>query len=225
MLLVEKIKYEKFKKITNEDGSRKYLTPSGPLPSVTTILGATGDKTGLERWKKAIGEKEAEIVKKESTSLGSLMHLYLENYILGKNSSKGNNFIHMLAKSMADVIIKNGLQHISEIWAVEQELYYPGVYAGQVDFVGVYKDSNTLVIGDFKTTTKPKKEQYVLDYKLQLVAYAIAHNIVYNTDITQGIIFMASREKHYQEFRVSSDEFNHYLTLWVKRVEEYYNSL
>ena len=38
---------------------RTYQTPTGRYPSITTILGKTGDNTWLERWKAAVGEEEA----------------------------------------------------------------------------------------------------------------------------------------------------------------------
>ena len=37
--------------VTSEDGSM-----IGVFPSITTVLGETSDKSGLEKWKKRVGE-------------------------------------------------------------------------------------------------------------------------------------------------------------------------
>lgn len=217
----QKINYIRFDRKTFEDGSRKYITPAGPLPSVTTILGSTGDKTVLEAWKKRVGESQAETIKKESTGLGTLMHAHLECYISGVNRPQGNNLVRKMAQEMADTIINRGLINVSEVWAIEQELYFPGLYAGTTDLIGVH--SNSIFVGDFKTTNKIKKEEYILDYKLQLVAYAMAHNEVYDTSISKGVIFMVSRNNEYQEFKVSDSDFEKYRNIWLNRLEEYYS--
>jgi genome maintenance exonuclease 1 len=78
---------------------------------------------------------------------------------------------------------------------------------------------------DHKQTNKPKKAEWVEDYYLQLVAYAMAHNEVYGTDIKTGVIFMCSRDLQYQQFEVTEDTFAKYQDMWLNKVEEYYNSL
>jgi len=75
---------------------------------------------------------------------------------------------------------------------------------------------------DYKQTNKPKKEEWIDDYKIQLVAYILAHNVVYKTDIRKGVVFMCSRACEYQEFTLLPSEFNKYQDLWLGKVEEYY---
>jgi genome maintenance exonuclease 1 len=79
-------------------------------------------------------------------------------------------------------------------------------------------------IMDHKQTNKPKKEEWVEDYKLQLVAYAMAHNEVYGTDIKTGVVFMCSRDLQYQQFEVTEETFPKYRDMWLDKVEEYYKS-
>ena len=55
---------------------------------------------------------------------------------------------------------------------------------------------------DFKQTNKPKKREWIDDYFLQLSAYAMAHNILFNTQITKGVVMMCSKDNYYQEFVV-----------------------
>jgi genome maintenance exonuclease 1 len=124
---------------------------------------------------------------------------------------------------MADVIIQNGLKDVDEVWAMEQSLYFPGLYSGTTDLCGVYKGKPAIM--DFKQTNKPKKAEWVEDYYLQLVAYGLAHDEVYGTNIRSGIIFMCSRDLQYQQFEVNETTYDHYKGVWLDRVEQYYNSL
>ena len=81
MNLVEKYNYPSLKRFNNS-GKRLYNTPSGNLPSVTTILDRTKDKTFLVEWRKRVGEEEATRITKEASGLGTMFHKHLENYIL-----------------------------------------------------------------------------------------------------------------------------------------------
>jgi genome maintenance exonuclease 1 len=75
---------------------------------------------------------------------------------------------------------------------------------------------------DHKQTNKPKKAEWVEDYFLQLVAYILAHNEVYKTDIKRGVVFMCSRACEYQQFDLLPQDFNKYQDMWLNKVEEYY---
>ena len=124
---------------------------------------------------------------------------------------------------MSDIIISNGLTKLDEIWGAEVPLYYPGLYAGTTDLVGVYQGNPAIM--DFKQTNKPKKIEWVEDYFLQLVAYILAHNAVYSTNINEGHIFMCSRSLEYQQFDLSPSDFSKYEDIWLTRVEDYYRQL
>jgi len=203
---------------------RVYLTPDGEsLPSVTTILGATKDMTALNEWKKRVGEEKAKQITTEAAGVGTAMHANLERFIAGIQRQPGNNPVHVQANKMADVIIEQGLSKVNEVWAMEQSLYFPGLYSGTTDLVGVY--NNEPAVMDYKQTNKPKKEEWVEDYKMQLVAYILAHNEVYGTDIKRGVVFMCSRNFEYQQFDLFPTDFNKYQDLWLNKVEEYYISL
>jgi genome maintenance exonuclease 1 len=219
---VEKISYKACKQI-NDPVTRKrvYLTPDGEsLPSVTTILGATKDMTALNEWKKRVGEEKARQITTEAAGVGTAMHSNLERFICGMQRQPGNNPVHVQANKMADIIIECGLSDVSEVWAMEQSLYFPGLYSGTTDLVAVYKGNPSVC--DYKQTNKPKKEEWVEDYKIQLVAYILAHNEVYGTDIREGHVFMCSRDLQYQQFDLWPDDFNKYQDLWLGKVEEYY---
>jgi genome maintenance exonuclease 1 len=219
---VERFQYKNCQQI-NDPVTRKrvYATPDGEkLPSVTTILSATKDMTALNEWKKRIGEDKANQITREAAGVGTAMHGNLERFIAGIQRQPGNNPVHVQANKMADVIIENGLKDIDEVWAMEQSLYFPGLYSGTTDLVAVYKGNPSVC--DYKQTNKPKKEEWIDDYKIQLVAYILAHNEVYGTDIREGHVFMCSRDLQYQQFDLWPTEFNKYQDMWLNKVEEYY---
>ena len=221
---VEKFQYKNCQQI-NDPITRKrvYLTPDGEsLPSVTTILSATKDMTALNEWKKRVGEQKAKEITTEAAGVGTAMHSNLERFIAGLQRQPGNAPVHVQANSMADQIILNGLKDVEEVWAMEQSLYFPGLYSGTTDLVAVYKGNPSVC--DYKQTNKPKKEEWVEDYKIQLVAYILAHNEVYGTDIREGHVFMCSRACEYQQFDLLPQDFNKYQDLWLEKVEEYYTA-
>ena len=203
---------------------RVYKTPDGEcLPSVTTILSATKDMTHLNEWKRRVGEAKAQQITTEAAGVGTAMHANLERFIAGTQRQPGNNPVHIQANKMADQIILNGLKDVNEVWAMEQSLYFPGLFSGTTDLVAVYKGNPSIC--DYKQTNRPKKEEWVEDYKIQLVAYIMAHNEVYGTDIREGHVFMCSRAFEYQQFDLWPDDFNKYQDMWLDKVEKYYTAL
>lgn len=219
---VERFQYKNCVQV-NDPITRKrvYQTPDGEtLPSVTTILSSTKDMTALNEWRKRIGEEKANQITKEAAGVGTAMHGNLERFIAGLQRQPGNNPVHVQANKMADIIIENGLKDVNEVWAMEQSLYFPGLYSGTTDLVGVYKGEPAVM--DYKQTNKPKKDEWIDDYKMQLIAYILAHNEVYGTDIRRGVVFMCSRDLQYQQFEVKPDEFNYWQDQWLNKVEEYY---
>ena len=122
---------------------------------------------------------------------------------------------------MANVIIDNGLHDVSEVWGSEVSLYYPELYAGTTDLVGVYKGEPAIM--DFKQARRLKKKEWVEDYYLQLVAYAEAHNKQYDTQIRNGRIFICTQDNEYQTFDI--DNYDNWVGKWYAKLEEYYKKV
>ena len=77
--------------------------------------------------------------------------------------------------------------------------------------------------GGFDVTAKKiKKREWIEDYFVQLAAYAMAHNQVYDTKIQSGIILMCSKDCFFQKFEVHDKEFQGYMHQFLRRVDEYY---
>ena len=222
-LIIPKYTYEKLRRV-EEGGKRRYAAPGGvPVASVTTILDATKDKTHLIAWKKRVGEKKAQEIVTEAAGVGTRMHKYLEDYIdTGEWPDPGSNPYAQQAHMMATQIKEKAMVHVDEIWGSEVPLYVPNIYAGTTDLVGTYKGEPCIM--DFKQTNRPKKEEWVVDYFLQLTAYAIAHNEVHGTNIREGHVFMCSRAGEYQQFDIWPDEFAEWEAEWWKRVYDYYEN-
>jgi hypothetical protein len=223
MILNNKFQYKTFSKKNTNDG-RVYETPSGSLPSVTTILSKTKSKESLqslEVWKNRVGADEAARITKEAANVGTIIHNIMENTLLGKEYDPGNNLIHQQAKVMANIIHSNIKENISEIWGSEVTLYYPDLYAGTTDLVGIWK--NQPAIMDFKQSNKLKNKNWISDYFLQLAAYSMAHDELYGTDIKQGCVFMCTRNGEFQLFEIKDDEFTHWKKMWTEKVSQYYN--
>ena len=184
-------------------GDRHYDVNDEKLPSVTTILQATQGlekAESLARWASRVGQVEAERIRNTAAKRGTAMHSYLETYLQGGKILDLRD-IGREASSMAETIIAKGFNDLEEIWGVECTLHYPGLYAGQTDMCGIYQGRESII--DFKQTNKPKKVEWIDDYKLQLVAYATAHDQVYGTEIEQGVILMCTPDNFFSE--VSSE--------------------
>ena len=221
-LLIKKFNYEEIKK-ESVNGKRLYACPDGnSVASVTTILDKTKDKTSLIEWRKRVGETKANEIATEAASIGTRMHKFLEDYVeTGNWPSAGSNPYRQQANKMATTIKDKALSKIDEIWGSEVQLYHPKIYAGTTDLVGVFNGAESIM--DFKQTNKPKKEEWVEDYKLQLTAYALAHNEIYGTNIQEGHVFMCSRNNEYQQFDIYPDEFKSWESKWWDRVYLYYD--
>ncbi len=210
------------------DGSRKYATPDGlKLPSVTTILDATKPeekKKALMDWKNRVGHKQAQAITTEAAGRGTRMHKWLENYVkTGDTGEPGSNPYSVQSHKMAQSIINQGLSKCNEFWGTEVSLYFPKIYAGTTDLVGVHDGAEAIM--DHKQTNKLKKREWIDDYFVQLAFYATAHNELYATSIRKGVIFMCSADNIYQEFIIEGDEWDKYVDLMWKRIEQYYLQL
>ena len=206
-------------------GDRHYYVNDEKLPSVTTILQATQDAEkaeGIKRWTQKVGTAAAKRVLEQAAKRGTAMHSYLETYIQGGKILDLRD-VGREASGMAETIIDKGFNDLEEIWGSEVTLFYPNLYAGQTDLCGIYQGRESIV--DFKSSNKPKRVEWIKDYKLQMVAYAMAHDQVYNTQIEQGVILMCTPDNFFQKFTVNGREFRELKWEWLGKVNQYYELL
>ena len=200
-------------------GERRYDILGMKLLSVTTILDKTKDKTFLKKWIERKGEKEAERIKNYASKRGTAMHKFIEKYIQ-KSGYEDLTPIGVEAKPMAQKIIEVGLTPISEYYGAEVTVHYPGLYAGSTDLVCLHNDMETIV--DFKQSNRPKKEEWIEDYFLQIAAYAMAHDEVHRSRIRQGIIMVCTPDLYYQEFKIQDADLKRWKHKWLARLDAYH---
>ena len=213
-----KYNYHQGTRITDH-GTRVYNIAGYKLPSVTTILAQTKDKTYLNDWRNKIGHEEAERIFNLSSKRGTAMHKFLEKHIQGTGYEDLTD-IGVQAKPMAQKIIEVGFTPIEHYFGCEVMLHYPGLYAGSTDLVCEHNGLET--IADFKQSNKPKREEWIDEYKLQIAAYAMAHDYVYGSQIRQGIIMVCTPDCYYQEFKFQDGELRRWKHEFLKRLDSYY---
>jgi genome maintenance exonuclease 1 len=220
------------------EGKRLYALPDGSkVPSVTTILDKTKSQDkidALNNWKKRVGEAKAQEIVTEAAGRGTRMHKFLEDYVKqGVINEPGTNPYSIQSHKMAKHVIEHGLKNVNEVWGVEVPLYYPGIYAGTTDGCGLHLNDESIL--DYKQSNKPKKEEWIEEYYLQLTAYALAHNAVHGTNIRKGVVLMCVKppeisplvwgEPTYQEFILKPEDFSYWEAKWWDKVEQYYKQM
>lgn len=147
------------------------------------------------------------------------MHKFIESYVdgVGYDDLTG---LGQEAKAMAQKVIDVGLAPVEEYYGSEVTLYYPGLYAGSTDLVCNHNGLDTII--DFKQSNRPKKEEWIEDYYLQIAAYCMAHDYVYGSQIRQGIIMVCTPDLYFQEFRFTDHELRRYKHMFLKRLDMYH---
>jgi RecB family exonuclease len=166
------------------------------FPSVTTILGAMTDKSGLDEWRKRVGEEKAEAIGKFSANRGTVMHQMIEYYLLSKGEDRSAR-LKEAQKKIVDFSKREGyteeetevgrrlfynfynansFNQVAEIVSIEDTLYChrEGGYAGRVDTIYRKRDGR-LIISDYKTSKKPKRLEWIENYLIQASAYFVAY--------------------------------------------------
>ena len=217
-----KFDYKPIKRVDSASG-RVYDINNEKLPSVTTILGATrsaDSRAKLAACRQREGEKKADKIRDDAAARGTIMHRILEGHIKGEGHMDLSD-LGQEAGIMAQYIIDRGyFKLLNEVWGLEIPLWYPGLYAGACDVVGVYEGQPAIL--DFKQSNKFKKEEWIDDYFIQCAAYAVAHNCVYNTTIQSGVILISVKGGNVLKYGATGKKFQHFMFEWLRRVDLYY---
>jgi genome maintenance exonuclease 1 len=155
---------------TTESG-RVYYTPSGKAyPSVTTVLGSM-NKEAIDAWRKRVGEEEANKISGKASRRGEALHLACEKYLLNEMSDLKIRNMMPNIKELFFQLRPELDKNIGTIYAVEQPLYSDKLkIAGRVDCIAKWDGKISII--DFKTSSKEKLEENILNYFLQCAAYA-----------------------------------------------------
>ena len=195
------------------DGKRFYVTPDGnAYPSITTVL-SLQDKPGLKKWKEDVGEKEAKRISQESMRIGTAVHqmaeFYLSNYVI-KLKDEDKKIVDTFNR------LRFLLGNINNIVGVEIPLFSDLLrVAGTTDCIAEY--NGVLSVIDFKTSRKPKKEEWIDDYYMQTFAYKLMFEEMTGIEIQQIVILVACVESFdVQVFKKPAKDADEWLEKLVK---------
>ena len=238
-------------KRVQENGLRFYQVTEGSeivakLPSVTTILGETKDKSGLEKWRKRVGEKEADRISNLSMSRGTIMHRLIELYKTKTEGEAQDRLVELKEIAKTDDEVnefsedENGEIYLEEAWkffykfwfnsadyfdrikeVVEAETFLwttkAGGWAGTVDNVSQLVDDKVMII-DYKNSRKPKREDWVQDYYMQAAAYFIAYWDMHGKKADGAEIWIANEVDNLpQTFSLTQADLEFYAREFIKR--------
>jgi hypothetical protein len=175
------------------DGKRYYYLPNGErFKSVTTVLSEKLDKSALERWKKRVGEEEANKISRQAAVRGTAVHRIAEKFILNDP-----DYIKGEMPSNIDTFsqIKRPLyDNLGTVLGVELPLYSRTLKtAGRADLAAYYNGPKGFLpsIIDFKTSKRLKNEEWIEGYLLQSTVYSMMFEYHYKIQIPQFVIIIA----------------------------------
>ncbi|NDH49437.1 MAG: hypothetical protein EBY41_02600 [Proteobacteria bacterium] len=179
------------------DGGRVYVTEEGnAYPSVTTVLSEL-NKASIIEWRSRVGEEAANKITARAVRRGTKVHGILEDFVSNKD-----NYLegHMPSNiEMFKVIEPFLTENVEEIYGIEIKLYSDTLRAaGTADLYCKYRGLPTIL--DFKTSRKEKREDWILNYKLQCSTYAMMVEEIYGLIVPQYCILIGNDEGTVQEF-------------------------
>lgn len=232
------------------DGFRYYQVTQdsqtiGIFPSVTSILGETGDKEWLDKWKGRIGEQKANEISSDATNRGTVMHRLCEIYLnlpmsmsaydrvnetlslsrLDDEIDKFDNRAKIVGGALFYNYIRAGsFNDIQKVIAQEKFIWSArnGGYAGTLDNLSQLITDDYAII-DFKTAKKPKDEKWIDDYKLQVAAYAVAVWDRLQIQVSTCRILISNEIDHKpQTFTMTPKDIRDYYIMFRKRLSTFY---
>lgn len=173
----------------SNDNGRFYITPSGlHVPSATTVLGHTEDKSYLDDWRNRIGEDQANKITAQSARRGTVLHDMCEKYLLGDPNYLGNPTPVYLSlfKQIKPLLDR----HVSKVYGTEIALWSDHLRVGGRSDGIVEFDGIPSVI-DYKNARYVKQKEDIESYWKQTCIYGMCAYEDYSLEIKQLIILMA----------------------------------
>ena len=170
------------------DGVRYYSVPDEEellkLVSITSVT-SHFNKDIFVKWRKRVGDEEADRITKRATKRGTDMHTLVEHYMKNEELPEVPPISDFLFK-----ISKANLKRINNIYALEGSLYSKQLgIAGTVDCIAEY--DGELAIIDFKTSAKPKPRGWIEHYFVQCMAYGCMLYELTGISVKKLVIIMA----------------------------------
>ena len=174
------------------DGVRYYQVEDGgemlDLVSITSVT-SHRNRAKFAKWRKKVGDKEADRITKAATSRGTDMHTLTEYYL--KNEQAPTDVLPI--SKMLFNIAKPFLDSITNIHALESSMFSKELgIAGTVDCIAEY--DGELAIIDFKTSKSPKPRKWIDHYFVQCCAYACMLYELTGLTVKKFVIIMACED-------------------------------
>jgi genome maintenance exonuclease 1 len=200
------------------DSVRYYTIPEEneilKLVSITSVT-SHFNKEIFVKWRKKVGDEEADRVTKAATSRGTDLHTLVENYLYNRDLPTVQPLSEFLFK-----IAKPSLNKINNIHCLEGALYSKQLgVAGTTDCISEY--NNELAVIDFKTSKKPKPRNWIENYFVQAMFYGMAYYEMTGTPIKKLVIIMACEDGEcvvYEEY-----DLKKYMKLVVEYIKKFVN--
>jgi len=170
------------------DGVRYYKVSEDEnllkLVSITSVISHI-NKEIFVKWRKKVGDAEADKITRQATSRGTDVHTLVENYLYNKDLPE----VQPLSQHLFQ-IAKPALKRINNIYALEGSLYskFLGI-AGTVDCIAEFDGELSII--DFKTSKKPKPREWIDHYFVQCCAYACMLHELTGLSVKKFVIIMA----------------------------------
>ena len=210
----------KIKQVNSDEGRLYEVNGENAYPSITTVLSKTKDKGPIIRWRKRVGEEHANRVTISATRRGTSMHKLCESYL-------SNEVLDLSSDTTGELLfrsIRPQLDHIDNVRCLETPLFSHILkVAGTVDCIAELDGKLTVI--DFKTSTKPKKTEWIEDYFMQGCFYLIAYREITEEMPEQISILISVQDGSLQNFTLTKKDIIHYTNMLKERIEEYYGSI
>ena len=198
------------------DGVRYYKVPKEEellkLVSITSVT-SHFNKEIFVKWRKKVGDEEADRVTRKATSRGTDMHTLVENHLYNAETLPQ---VQPLSEMLFNVA-KPALKRINNIYALEGSLYsqFLGI-AGTVDCIAEFDGELSII--DFKTSKKPKPREWIDNYFVQCCAYACMLHELTGLSVKKFVIIMSCENGEIEVYEERDKEkYIRLLTQYIKK--------
>lgn len=207
------------------NGKRYHQWGENIYPGVTTVLSGTKDdrdSKALDKWRSDVGDDEAKEITRLACERGTEVHACIEDHLIGVERKCDPQWQPFWDS------IRPALVNVGNVQLIEGALWHPSGFAGSVDCVGEWEGELSII--DWKTSSKPKKSQWIGDYKMQTAAYCAAVNRLYKPElmelygklINRAVIVIALGDRPAQVFKVEPSEIMGYWHEFSEKVALYH---
>ena len=202
------------------NGKRYYVSPTGRrLPSVTTFLSHfKGDS--ILKWRKRVGEEEANKISGRASRRGTKFHSLMESYISNEDGFLTEDVMPDMVRAFHQFVPI--LDRVDNVHFLETMLYSETLgLAGQVDCIAEYNGIPSII--DFKTSLKPKREDWILSYFEQCTCYSLMYEEMTGVQCKQIVVMISVDHEEPQVFVKDRKDYIPELARKIKQFREDHN--